>query len=66
MLAEASELLRGLVVEQKLIHDGDPTVTSHVLAAVQRSVGAEGWRIAKPRRGADASTPPRRSRGPAG
>lgn len=50
-LAEASELLRGLVVERRLVHDANPTVTSHVLSAVQRSVGPEGWRIAKPRRG---------------
>lgn len=50
-LAAASELLRGLIVERRLAHDGNPVVTSHVLASVQRSVGAEGWRIAKPRRG---------------
>lgn len=50
-LAAASERLRALIVERKLTHDANPAVTSHVLAAVQRSVGAEGWRIAKPRRG---------------
>jgi phage terminase large subunit-like protein len=50
-LAAASELLRSLIVERRLTHDGDPTVTSHILSSVQKSVGAEGWRIAKPARG---------------
>jgi phage terminase large subunit-like protein len=50
-LAEASELLRGLVVNRHIVHDANPVVSSHILASVQRSVGAEGWRIAKPKRG---------------
>jgi phage terminase large subunit-like protein len=47
IMAEAADLLRHLVVEERLEHDQDPGVTAHVLAAVEKSAGVGKWRLAK-------------------
>jgi phage terminase large subunit-like protein len=48
VMPAAAELLRHLVVERRLEHDGDPGVTTHVLNAVEQPAGPGKWRLRKP------------------
>lgn len=45
-MVPASQLLYDLVMEEKLVHDGDPLITEQVLAAGIRE-SARGWRLDK-------------------
>jgi phage terminase large subunit-like protein len=46
-MAPASETLYELIVERRLVHDGDPTMKEQVLAAVIAPTERGGWRISK-------------------
>jgi phage terminase large subunit-like protein len=46
-MSPASETLYELIVERRLVHDGDQTMKQHVLAAVIAPTERGGWRISK-------------------
>lgn len=46
-MAPASETLYELIVERRIVHDGDPVMKEHVLAAVIAPTERGGWRISK-------------------
>jgi phage terminase large subunit-like protein len=50
-MVPASEGLYAAITEQRLTHDGDATLTRHVLGAVAKSTG-RGWRLDKSTRSA--------------
>lgn len=45
-MGPASETLYGLIRDRRLVHDGDPKLRSHILAAVA-SETERGWRLSK-------------------
>jgi phage terminase large subunit-like protein len=47
----ASERLYASIVQGELTHDGDPTLTRHVLAATAKST-PRGWRLVRSKRDA--------------
>ena len=48
-MSPASETLYELIIERRLVHDGDPTMKEQVLAAVIAPTERGGWRISKRR-----------------
>jgi phage terminase large subunit-like protein len=48
-MAPASETLYELIVQRRIVHDGDPTMKEQVLAAVIAPTERGGWRISKRR-----------------
>lgn len=46
-LAPASETVYELILQRRLVHDGDPVMRSHVLSAVVSPTDRGGWRISK-------------------
>lgn len=49
-MVEASRRFYEAVREQRIAHDGDPTLSAHLRNVVPRQVGESGWRLEKPSR----------------
>jgi phage terminase large subunit-like protein len=46
-MGQASETLYELIVQRRLVHDGDPLMKRHVLSAVATPTDRGGWQISK-------------------
>ncbi|MBC7644587.1 MAG: hypothetical protein H7123_05620 [Thermoleophilia bacterium] len=48
-MCPASVDFLGMLLENKIMHDGDPDLRQHILNAVKRTVGMDGWMFSKPK-----------------